>query len=76
MLRAPFLSSAIVALSAFLLAVPDVSPAAAPMVAEKSDDTALFGAMRDADLRLGSIAWRWRRPMRPSVASAPRRPAS
>lgn len=58
MLRAPFLSSAIVALSAFLLAVPDVSPAAAPMVAEKSDDTALFGAMRDADLRLGSIAWR------------------
>jgi hypothetical protein len=58
MSRASILSSAFVALSAFLLAVPPQAPAAIPAVAEQSDDRALFAAMREADLRLASIAWR------------------
>lgn len=58
MLRAPFLSLAIVALSALLLAMPGRAPATPVPVAEKSDDRGLFLAMRDADLRLGTIAWR------------------
>ncbi|WP_230483569.1 M48 family metallopeptidase [Sphingomonas sp. Leaf21] len=62
MSRVPFLSSAFVALSALLLTVPHRAPATAPLDAaatvERSDDAALFGAMRDADLRLATIAWR------------------
>ena len=64
----PFiLSSAVIALSAFLFAVPPQAPAAAPVrsvpvaasaSAIDTDDAALFGAMRDADLRLATIAWR------------------
>lgn len=60
----PFiLSSAVIALSAFLLVMPPEAPAAAPVAATPvaaadTDDAALFGAMRDADLRLGTIAWR------------------
>lgn len=58
MSRSSILSSAVVALSALLLSVPDRAPAAPLVSIETSDDTALFGAMRDADLRLGAIAWR------------------
>ena len=58
MSRASILSSAVVALSAFLLSVPDRAPAAPLIAVEKTDDTAFFGAMRDADLRLATIAWR------------------
>ena len=58
MSRASILSSAVVALSAFLLSVPDRAPAAPMVSIENTDDTALFGAMRDADLRLATIAWR------------------
>ncbi|WP_267434117.1 M48 family metallopeptidase [Sphingomonas sp. GM_Shp_1] len=62
MSRAPILSSAFVALSAFLLSVPPQAvatmPVASMVVSEQSDDTALFGVMRDADARLATIAWR------------------
>ncbi|WP_312488904.1 M48 family metallopeptidase [Sphingomonas sp.] len=65
----PFLRpSAMIALSAVWLAAPiqapataaaptmTVSAAAAPVA--ETDDAALFQAMRDADLRLATIAWR------------------
>lgn len=62
MSRFSILSSGLIALSAMVSALsittPSPAPAAPPVVVAKDDDSALFGAMREADLRLGTIAWR------------------
>ncbi|WP_343527693.1 M48 family metallopeptidase [Sphingomonas sp.] len=53
------LPPALLALSALMLAVPAPLAATEPApVTAGADDTALFGAMREADQRLATIAWR------------------
>jgi len=60
MSRSLFPSAAMVALSALSLAVAPPVPARAvsTVAVEATDDRALFDAMRAADLRLATIAWR------------------